>query len=224
MFESAARPPCVCSRSVAGPASFSLCSREELRAVRAVGLDPTPGAVAKCREAGVEAYGETLEEHAARLQGRQSTFDLIVAFHCLEHVGDPKSLLRSMRGLSNRGTSMFVSTPYSPMSFERKWYDPLNHPPHHLTRWNERAYAGLASQIGLKVDLILPPASGPIRRALTATKLLAHGPNQGPRTAIFSVFAHPLAAAREFRHQSARHRINGLVAPDVILAHFRGPV
>ncbi|MDP3000274.1 MAG: class I SAM-dependent methyltransferase [Bryobacterales bacterium] len=197
--------------------------RKDLMTVSAVGLDPTGSSVAKCLEAGIEAYPETIEAYASNPRRRLKTFDLIVAFHCLEHVADPKGFLRSMLALSNAGTSIFVSTPYSPMYFERNWHDPLNHPPHHLTRWNETAYAALASQLRLKLELSMPRARGTLSRALAAAKLLAHGPNHGPRNAVSTVFSHPLTFAREFLQQSARHRVNGMVAPNVILARFRSP-
>jgi len=54
---------------------------------------------------------------------------------------------------------LMISTPYSPMSLEENWFDPLNHPPHHITRWSEKPYEALAARTGLALTII----PGPVR-------------------------------------------------------------
>lgn len=204
-----------------GSGSFLSSLRDSLPNVKAVGLDPTMNAIDKCRAAGLEGYAETLQEYAANPMHEQKQFDFLCAFHCLEHVAEPKQLLLGMKRLAHQESCIFFSTPYSPMSFETNWHDPLNHPPHHMTRWNARAYRELASQTGLSVDLIMPPAGNIFRRAFETIRLRIHGPHGGGKALATSVLAGPYAVVREIARQTARERVGGRVASDVVLARFQ---
>jgi SAM-dependent methyltransferase len=152
----------------------------------AIGLDPTKSAIQRCKAHGLEAFSQTLQEYAADSCHAWKQFDYVCVFHCLEHISDPKGLLRAIMPLTHSESLIFVSTPYSPMSFEGNWYDPLNHPPHHMTRWNAAAYNEIAAQLGYHVDLLVPRAANIFVRALTAVNLTFHGPHGGG--------SHPIAA------------------------------
>lgn len=93
------------------------------------------------------------------LVGAAQRFDVVTLFEVIEHVPDPADLLRRARSLLNPGGLLFVSTP------NRAGYPPapahLDRPPHHLTRWNERALRAALSP-GYRVDELAfsPPAVG----------------------------------------------------------------
>lgn len=190
-------------------------------AVRAVGLDTEAGSIAKCTEKGCEAYCEDISAFLSRNPGRQ--FDFVVAFHCLEHVAEPMVFLRAMLSALKPGGSIFVSTPYSPMSFETGWFDPLNHPPHHMTRWNARAYQEAATQLGLDVRLRMPKAFNPLRRAKDAIILRKFGTRGAPSKLgiLWALFGNPMLLLSEIRKQRSRERLGGFCAADVVLAEFR---
>ena len=130
---------------------------KSLPRITSVGLDPTPSSAEMCRSKGLCVYAETLSEYVQRRPSELKGFDLVTAFHCLEHVSNPIGLMEEMRGMLAPGGRIYISTPYSPMSFEGAWFDPLNHPPHHMTRWNRRAYEHLAARLGLVPRFIMPP-------------------------------------------------------------------
>ena len=83
-------------------------------------------------------------------------FPVVTSFHCLEHVSQPVEFVRELLRATARGGSLFLSTPYSPMSFETEWFDVMNHPPHHMTRWNLAAYRKLAEILGVKMRHFCP--------------------------------------------------------------------
>lgn len=86
-------------------------------------------------------------------------FDIVTLFEVIEHVPDPADLLWRARGLLRPGGMLFVSTP------NRGGYPPapahLDRPPHHLTRWDERALR-FALSSGFRVEelALSPPAIG----------------------------------------------------------------
>ena len=189
--------------------------------IRTIGLDPTENATRACRAAGLEVYGETLDQYGDNPLHELKQFDFICAFHCLEHVQEPRKLLESMLRLTHPHSQIFLSTPYSPMSFETGWYDPLNHPPHHLTRWNAMAYKSLAALTGCRVDLLMPRAASLVQRTLTALDLAAYGPGRRVPGRMRRALSHPFRTAGELLRQTGREVVQGQAAPDVVLARFR---
>lgn len=188
--------------------------------LRAIGLDTTISSIEKCREKGLETYPESIESFLSNINKRD--FHYIVAFHCLEHVIDPKEFVSSVLMLLKPSGKIYLSTPYSPMSFEPVWFDPMNHPPHHLTRWNEASYRELARQLNLNIAFYMPDAAGIIDRALYTLNLLWNGPmdlssNIGIKT---SALMHPFVTCKEIVRQKKRSKVNNQVAANVVLVEM----
>jgi SAM-dependent methyltransferase len=191
------------------------------RNIKVVGLDFTESSVAICREKGIEAYCETIDSFIANAEYGSSRFDYVVAFHTLEHVDNPRLLVSSMACLLNGSGRILASTPYSPMSFETSWFDPLNHPPHHLTRWNVKAYNELSSQLGLKVEFHMPVASNVARRVLYTLSLLWNGRKAVSKSHVLKqLVAHPLVALNEIAKQFRRKKYIGRILSDVVLVEL----
>ncbi len=187
-----------------------------------VGLDTTLSSVNHCRSKGLTVYCENIESFRRNRKDNTSMFDYAAAFHCLEHVTDPKDFIASIVQMLKPGGKLFISTPYSPMSFEGGWFDPLNNPPHHLTRWNYRAYEELARQLGLQINFIMPRAASILDRTLYALNLAWNGPSSlASRKKLFLMAsAHPFVAVKEIVRQTKREKINGKVAADVVLVEL----
>lgn len=191
--------------------------------INAVGLDTTLASVQQCKSKGLEVYNSILEEFVESCNVNQHKFDYIVSFHCLEHVEDPKSLVKAMYSVLNPSGGIFLSTPYSPMSFETSWFDPLNHPPHHMTRWNIKSYNELARQIGLKAEFIMPPAPKLIDRVLSTLNYGWNSPAKlmDKKAMFFSVLKKPHVMLNEIYRQLSRERLNGRVVADVVLVQLK---
>lgn len=188
--------------------------------VRGVGIDLTDSSVQLCREKGLEAYCCDLSEMSHVLNKK---VDVVTLFHVLEHVSNPVGLLTEVRKLLNPGGCILISTPFSPMSFELNWLDPLNHPPHHLTRWNEKAYRSLAKRMNMSIAFYYPKAHGVLRRTLWSLYIRAASPFKyfSRFTRVIRLCAyllqHPVEFVKEMIGQRRRRVLFNEVAPDLIL-------
>jgi SAM-dependent methyltransferase len=195
-----------------------------LPADRRYALDLNEPAVQACRQQGFQAFCGTIETAMASGFVKRSQFPVVTSFHCLEHVDKPLEFVRSLADITAPGGRLFVSTPYSPMSFESEWFDILNHPPHHMTRWNLKAYQHVASRLGLKMRYFAPPSSA-LRRTLNVFQLLQYGPNRpvGKAKLLADLLTHLPGVARHYQKQSRRERETGGVSGDLILVEFTLP-
>ena len=190
--------------------------------INAIGLDTTLTSVQQCKDKGLEVYPSTLEEFISSSNGNQHKFDYVVSFHCLEHVDDPKSLVKAMCSVLKPTGSILLSTPYSPMSFETSWFDPLNYPPHHMTRWNAKSYSELAKQLGLNAEFIMPPVSKLIDRVLSTLNYAWNSPANlvGRRAILLAALSKPHLTLIEIFRQLNREKLNNEVAADVVLVEL----
>lgn len=183
---------------------------------RVVAIERSQEAAAMLRDSfGIEAHTE--EEAAKSMTGQ--AFDFVLAFHCIEHVADPAGFLTEMcRWASTAGRVLF-SVPYSPMYFEHFRFDPLNHPPHHMTRWNSRSLAALAAHVGGRADLTMPKALSTLMRAGYALAIYYLGVAwyRHPIRARILPILHPIHFLRELRIQARRERVNNRPAAEVVL-------
>jgi SAM-dependent methyltransferase len=193
-------------------------------AERRFGLDFNEPGVEACRQRGFQAYLGTIDAGLTADFIKLAQFPIVTSFHCLEHVDQPVEFVRSLVSVTAPGGRVFISTPYSPMSFETEWFDVLNHPPHHLTRWNIKAYQQLAGILGLKMRYFFPPSSA-IRQALMTFRLAQYGPYRqvGSVRVCGDMLRHLPQAWRAYRSQRQRARGNGGVMADVILVELTVP-
>ena len=153
------------------------------RAGRIVGVDHNEAAIADLRGAGVEAHAEPFDRFAAR---EREAFDVACAFQIVEHLPRVEALVGPMAGSVGRGGRLFVSVPNRDRSF--RWgSEPLDCPPHHLTRWAPEQLDALAERFGLRLVTTWrqPPTLGEARALSVRSpesplgRLLAHA-RMGP--------------------------------------------
>jgi len=199
---------------------------QKIPELRAVGLDTTQASVEKCQGKNLEVYCATIESFLTQADAPDKLFDFVVSFHCLEHVSDPKKLIQSMLLVLKPTGSIFVSTPYSPGSSETQWFDPLNHPPHHMTRWNHESYTELAQQLGLQINFLMPAAAKPVTRTLDALNFAWHGCKDriSPRRMKLTALTRPISFVSEWQRQLKRERVNNQTAADVVLVELSRPL
>ena len=187
--------------------------------LQVAGIDISETSVSYCRAQGLAVQKATVNEFRAA-NGTKPLHDHIVAFHCLEHLADPLDFLHQLRSLLKPDGRLFLSTPLSPMSLESNWYDPLNHPPHHLTRWNTASLEALALASQFRAEFLLPKAQNLMQRALASTSVAysCHGCRHASgMQKIMLAAANPIKFVNELSCQARRDRINGRIAPDSVL-------
>jgi SAM-dependent methyltransferase len=186
------------------------------------GLDFNEPAINLCRQKGFSVFQGSLEEARAGNFFGGRLFQVITSFHCLEHVEDPYLFVKQLSQACADDGSIFISTPASPMSFEMNWFDSLNHPPHHMTRWNLAAYEALAKSLGLQLSYYYPPTSS-LKQAVTALSLEVAGP-QHARSKLQSVsccLSHAPQFFKLWLQMRERARSHPLRGADVILVELK---
>lgn len=119
-----------------------------LRARSYCGLELSTAAIDAARAAGLALLRETVEVHAAHSPTR---YDVVCSFQVLEHVSDPRSFLAAAAGCLRSGGRLIVSVPAEDSFMAADRFDVLNMPPHHLTRWTDRALGAVAGLVGLRL-------------------------------------------------------------------------
>lgn len=187
-------------------------------------LDLNESAVQACREQKFNAFCGAPESALAAGFVRAGQFAVVTAFHLLEHVADPVGFVRGLLRLTAPGGKLFLSTPASPMSFEREWFDVMNHPPHHMTRWNRRSYQKLAEILGLKMECFTPVGQT-LSQLLQTFKLKNYGANvEISRLVLLQDIAlHAGQVWADWRWLCRRAAGHDLGGADLILVEFTAP-
>jgi len=185
------------------------------------GLDTTIGSVEICKAKGYQVFCTDVQKFKSFY--KEPLFDVITAFHVLEHIADPKSFLQDLMDLINPQGSLYISTPYSPMNFELEWFDVLNHPPHHMGRWNLKSYLKVAEILGLKIQVFMPEPQGLIKSAVMSFMFSLYGPDKKKSKIkiLKSMISHPFKFLNHFFKQSKRESISGKRSSNVILVKFQ---
>lgn len=185
-------------------------------------VDLNESAIKACRALGFQSFCGTIDAAIKADFLKPGTFPVVTSFHCLEHVEDPVGFMRSLVQLVAPGGRLFVSTPYSPMSFESDWFDVLNHPPHHMTRWNRKAYEKLAALLGMKMRWFVPESTA-LLRTLSVFIAVSYGPHRpiGKGRLLRDLVLKSPSFFRLYAKQSRRGRDVGEgIAADVILVEL----
>ena len=115
---------------------------------RAIGVDHNRDAIERLRQAGVEAEVASFSRFAAEHPG---DFDVACAFQTLEHLADIDEFMRAIIRCVRPGGRIFLSVP-NRGRFVRDNNEPLDCPPHHVSRWAGAQLLFLADRFGL--DLV----------------------------------------------------------------------
>ena len=134
------------------------------RAGRTVGVDHNIPAVDRLQAAGVEAVDERIESFAER---ESSAFDVVTSFHLLEHVSDPRSVISAAARCLRPGGQVFLSVPNRDRAFKDA-LEPLDAPPHHVSRWGATQFRHLPDDVPLEPVGILfePPHLSAVRASI----------------------------------------------------------
>jgi len=126
------------------------------QSVRYTGLEFNDEAVQKARSGGLDVRKQPVEEHAVA----SPRYDVVCAFQVLEHVEHPKQFFHACVQTLKPGGTLMIAVPAQDSFLAIAPNSPLNMPPHHVTRWTDRALTNLAHREGFgKADIWHEPVA-----------------------------------------------------------------
>lgn len=131
-----------------GPASFLKTVQPIVR--QAVGLDTNPRAAELAARIGITVHSEPLTEYAA---AHEREFSVITAFQLIEHLPELGTFIAGVGRCLARQGRVYISVP-NRQRIGRKKLEPLDCPPHHLSRWDIPQLHYLAERSGLQLTNI----------------------------------------------------------------------
>ncbi len=115
----------------------------------ATGLEQNLTAASSARAQGIDVRAETIQDFSV---GRAGTFDVVTMFQVIEHVQPILPFAKAAYACLKPGGFLFVCAPYRhrlrPAGFEV-----LDHPPHHVSRWDTEPIYWLTTNLGASVSV-----------------------------------------------------------------------
>lgn len=121
-------------------------------AIKYVGLEIDPTAVATGRARHIDVRAERIEDHTRTILAQ---YDVVCLFQVLEHVVDLQSFLRACLSCLRPGGHLIFSVPNARSFLGYQPDNILNMPPHHVTWWTELPIRYLAKDLDLAVETIV---------------------------------------------------------------------
>ena len=116
-------------------------------AAYAVGLETNPEAIARAKKKGLSVELSFVEEFGAL---HPQSFDVVCSFHVLEHLPSLQSFVPGMLACVKPGGLLIVSVPNRLRTRDPAVDEPLDCPPHHISRWHPRQLSELSRLYSLE--------------------------------------------------------------------------
>lgn len=117
------------------------------KGLKVQGIESNAEAVSRAQSLGLPVESIDLCQAALRWPAH---YDAVCAFQVLEHLSNPKEFLESCCELLTAGGRLLVGVPNAE-SFLQYQFNPLDMPPHHVTKWSRRALGYLPNLFPLRL-------------------------------------------------------------------------
>jgi 2-polyprenyl-3-methyl-5-hydroxy-6-metoxy-1,4-benzoquinol methylase len=164
---------------------------------RVVGLDHNDEAIRRLQQDGIEAFSGSFEAFAER---NRAAFGVACSFHTLEHLSSVDELMGPALTCLRPGGRLFLSVPNADR-LRVDDFEPLDHPPHHVSRWRAADLAALCNHY--PIDLVGVHFEEPgyhAARAWRASRSSARHLALGPVRYLALRSFHRFAASGAFGH------------------------
>lgn len=115
-----------------------------------LGLEFSDRAIKIAAQANINLQKKSIEEYANNYDN-QNAYSVVVSFQVLEHVANPSQFVASALKCLQDGGLLIFSVPAEDSFISTSINDMLNLPPHHVTRWSDRALESLGKKFNLEV-------------------------------------------------------------------------
>jgi len=120
---------------------------KEVAGLEIEGLELNEQAVRDAVMSGLTVHQKTIEEAGKESPG---AYDAVCTFQVLEHVAKPGEFLQACCEVLRPGGLLVVCVP-NQRSYVRHMVNPLDMPPHHMTRWTRKTFTRLPQYFPLKL-------------------------------------------------------------------------
>lgn len=143
------------------------------RRLSVFGIEPDETAARRAREQGLHVHAITLED-----ADFDSPFDVVCAWHVLEHIADPVSALEKIHGWMDPGAPLFLEVPNAASRPARRREWPHHAIGHHIWHFTPDSLARVVSAAGFDVEdcqAVSAAAYARKQRARAWARLSIHG-------------------------------------------------
>jgi|LakMenEpi03Aug12_release.lakeMendotaPanAssembly.Ray.scaffolds.fasta_scaffold163508_1 2-polyprenyl-3-methyl-5-hydroxy-6-metoxy-1,4-benzoquinol methylase len=133
------------------------------------GLEFSKDAIEIASKASIKIIHQSVEIHS---NSHLESYDVVCSFQVLEHVSNPKSFIESCLKCLKKGGLLIISVPSDDSFIGSLKNNVLNMPPHHVTRWSDKALQYVADRFCLKLIDIHHEKLADIHRRLYARELV----------------------------------------------------
>lgn len=131
-----------------GKGSFSgICNASDY-----VGLEINKLAIEHLSEKGIKVYEQSLHEH---VEQHSASYDVVCSFQVLEHLANPIEYFQNVYKLLKEGGLAIVSVPAEDSFIKLEFWDIMNMPPHHISRFTDNSLNLLASECQLSLENLI---------------------------------------------------------------------
>jgi len=135
------------------------------------GLEFNDAAVHSALALGLDVVHQSVEQEAAT---RPANFDVVCHFQVLEHVPDVVGFMKACVTALRPGGKLIVTVPAEDSFLRIAGAAWLNMPPHHVTRWTDRALTNLLASLGVETQSVWHEPVAPFHAEWYSAVLAAH--------------------------------------------------
>lgn len=147
----------------------------ESKLSRGEGIDTNPNAIGRARSAGLNVSLTDIDAYAV---DHIEQYDIVCAFQVFEHLSGVMPFARAAMSCVKKGGILIVSVPNRERATRDGLWEPLDCPPHHISRWDSAQFAVLARLLGasllIEKQILDQPDTGTLLRSAVDRFLRTH--------------------------------------------------
>ena len=127
--------------------SGGFLKRMKVKGCKVFGIDTNPAAVDTAHAQGLPVHCVALADYAKSHAG---CFSVVTAFQIIEHIPEVQPFIRNALTCLKPGGKLILTVP-NRLRCSRDAFEPLDCPPHHLSRWTDEQFHWLAESLGCQI-------------------------------------------------------------------------
>jgi 2-polyprenyl-3-methyl-5-hydroxy-6-metoxy-1,4-benzoquinol methylase len=118
---------------------------------QAIGIDTNAEAIRRAKRKGLDAILTNIEDFSKE---NMRKFDIVCCFHVIEHLERINAFLKAAISCLKPDGTLILSAPNRDR-IAKGFFESLDYPPHHVSRWQSSQLGKLADIMGIKLEKIV---------------------------------------------------------------------